>query len=823
MSIERFYSFDEISKIDALDFAKNKLSLRPTDGQNHFNCPWRPGSDSESFLIGDGGWIDFTKSEGDPDHKGGLISLVARVMFNGDIQQAQQHIGDTANLTVVMRPSAVRKNRAQALAEKGYKIAKAYDYHDLSGKVVHQVLRYEHPTDKTLKKEFVQKTPDGWTMSGVKTMLYRLPQWINSDTVYICEGEKDADNLAIAGHPSTTNPSGAGRWEDYYSEWISGKHVIIVEDNDQAGRDRTAWLLFRLRDIAASLRVIRFAGLPEHGDVSDWMLTQMGACDFSGIISDPIDKKTIRKPNGDYESVQEAKEANKTDFCNYVVIEKMENGKTTKERVPKLINDLVAELKVRFLGFPRRIGEQLFDHDRKTGNIETFDKYTSLFAWVQRKSKRCVSWGKGERYVTKEEFFEAIGAEAERYHTISHVPDWPKANGVYYAHGDMPQPDAEHQYFNQFCSLFNNLSSHIDSIMLKAFVAAPLYYIPGVPKPLWILDSEDGPGSGKTRLVEFVAELYGSERHPGVPVKASPYEINHKIEEVNKRLLSDTGRHSRIVFLDNVTGLLRSPNLASMITASHITGRRSYGKGEESRPNNLVYAVTANSATVDSDLAARAMYIMLRRPTYTSTFDTNVLDFIRQYRLHIIADLIDILKTHPGHPGTAPLTRVARFEQDIIQKFCVDVNDYEEFLSNLENKKAETNAEEEQAKCIEETIEHRLVDLMLGNEAAVFIRSDVARMWIEEAVPDLKKGASQDAISLASQLARSGMIKRICAKVRRYPSSKMYRRQGIMWGDFNPESPIKVQIVGKGKDGKPGIVSMYHQPPSAAVMEESPI
>ena len=816
-AIERFYSFDEISKLNALDFAKQNLGLQPADGQNHFNCPWRPGSDSESFLIGDGGWTDFTKSEGDPERGGGLISLVARTMFSSDIQRAQQFVGDTAGLTVVMRPSAVRKNRAQTLQDKGYKIAKAYDYLDISGDVVHQVLRYEH-ADPKLKKEFVQRTPSSWSMNGVQTLLYRLPQWINSDTVYICEGEKDADNLAIAGYPSTTNPSGAGRWEDHYNEWLKDKNVVIVEDNDQPGRDRTAWLLFRLKTVAASLRVLRFSTLPEHGDVSDWLLMNMGVANFDSIISAVIDPRTIQKPNEDFEAIQLAKEANKSEFTNYVIIESTESGKTKKDRIPKQINDLVAELKTRFLGFPRRIGEQLFDHDRKTGNIETIDKQAALSAWIQRKSKKCIAWGTGERYVTKEELYEAISAEAERYHTVSHVPDWPPAKGVYYAHGDMPQPDSEHCYFNQFCALFNNLANPVDLIMLKAFVASPLYYIPGVPKPLWIMDSEDGPGSGKTRLVEFVAELYGSERHPGVPVKASPYEINHKIEEVNKRLLSDSGRHSRIVFLDNVTGTLQSANLASMITASHITGRRSYGKGEESRPNNLVYAVTTNSATVDSDLAARAMYIMLKKPNYTSTFDTNVLDFIRQYRLHIIADLIDILKHNPGHPEIAPVTRVARFERDIIHKFCETVEDCELVLSNLETKKSETNIEEEYAKCIEETFEHRLVDLILGNAKAVFIRSEVARMWIEDAIPSLKK-SGPDAIGLVSQLARSGMIQKVNPKVRRYPASKQNRRAGIMWGDFDPAGAIPAQIVGKGKDGKPGIVSMYNQP----ISEELPI
>jgi len=59
---------------------------------------------------------------------------------------------------------------------------------------------------------------------------------------------------------------------------------------------------------------------------------------------------------------------------------------------------------------------------------------------------------------------------------------------------------------------------------------------------------------------------------------------------------------------------------------------------------------------------------------------------------------------------------------------------------------------------------------------------------------------------MVSQLARSGMLKKVHPKIRRYPSNKALRRSGIMWGEFETKSGQVAKIVGKMRDGKPGIV-----------------
>ena len=75
---------------------------------------------------------------------------------------------------------------------------------------------------------------------GVKTFPYRLPELlaaVPSHPVYICEGEKDVENLRERGLVASSNPMGAGKWHDEYSEWFRRRDCIALGDNDDSGRD----------------------------------------------------------------------------------------------------------------------------------------------------------------------------------------------------------------------------------------------------------------------------------------------------------------------------------------------------------------------------------------------------------------------------------------------------------------------------------------------------------------------------------------------------------------------------------------------------------
>src|SRR6185295_18963264 len=146
-------------------------------------------------------------------------------------------------------------------------IEKVYSYTDALGVEVYQAIRLK-------PKSFRQRHAVGgewvWSMDGVERVLYRLPEVIKSETVWIVEGEKDADSLALLGFCATCNVGGAGKWLDAYTELLSGKEIILCGDNDDAGRKHIQ-LVFD--SVATKARSVRFVKISTVKDVSDYIAT----------------------------------------------------------------------------------------------------------------------------------------------------------------------------------------------------------------------------------------------------------------------------------------------------------------------------------------------------------------------------------------------------------------------------------------------------------------------------------------------------------------------------------------------------------------------
>ena len=155
------------------------------------------------------------------------------------------------------------------------------------GVLLYQKLKYDS------EPKYGQRRPDGnggWisNLNGVKRVLYRLPDLITYDsaTVFITEGEKDADASAALGLCATSADSGT--WKPDLVEPLRGRDVIILPDFDAAGVKRALEAGNALHGVAASIRMIFLPGLTgEQGnkDVSDWLGSGSGARrHFCGIL-----------------------------------------------------------------------------------------------------------------------------------------------------------------------------------------------------------------------------------------------------------------------------------------------------------------------------------------------------------------------------------------------------------------------------------------------------------------------------------------------------------------------------------------------------------
>jgi putative DNA primase/helicase len=185
-----------------------------------------------------------------------------------DACQAGGGILDLAKRLDIAPPEHPKTRRQ---SEPG-RITAIYDYRDEARTLLYQTIRYE-------PKDFVQRRPDGkgghvWNLHGARLVLYRLPEIIAADqdaTVYVVEGEKDADNAAKAGILATTSPLGAGKWRTEYAEFLRGRYVVALPDNDDAGRSHSLTVASSLFGVAARVKVLDLPGLPPKGDLSDWL------------------------------------------------------------------------------------------------------------------------------------------------------------------------------------------------------------------------------------------------------------------------------------------------------------------------------------------------------------------------------------------------------------------------------------------------------------------------------------------------------------------------------------------------------------------------
>jgi len=167
-------------------------------------------------------------------------------------------------------PARVESPETPKPSKTPAKIVSTYDYRDEAGVLLMQAVRME-------PKTFRQRRPDGdgwaWSVKDVRQVPYRLPELMAAPdaTVYLVEGEKDADRLAALGLVATTNAGGAGKWTAAHSEFLRGRRVVVLPDNDTAGQAHAKKVLKSLRGIATDVRVVELPGLPEKGDVSDWL------------------------------------------------------------------------------------------------------------------------------------------------------------------------------------------------------------------------------------------------------------------------------------------------------------------------------------------------------------------------------------------------------------------------------------------------------------------------------------------------------------------------------------------------------------------------
>jgi len=165
-------------------------------------------------------------------------------------------------------------------------IIKTYDYTNQVGRLLYQIVRFE-------PKDFRQRRHDGnggwlYNLQGVERTIFRLPVVTNAiqswENIYIVEGEKDVLALEEQGFVATCNSGGAGKWLKKFGEYFRGAHVVIIPDNDPPGRKHALDVATSCYGKAESVRIVELPGLPEKGDVSDWLALDHTAEELRALV-----------------------------------------------------------------------------------------------------------------------------------------------------------------------------------------------------------------------------------------------------------------------------------------------------------------------------------------------------------------------------------------------------------------------------------------------------------------------------------------------------------------------------------------------------------
>jgi hypothetical protein len=176
-------------------------------------------------------------------------------------------------------------------------VVSEYGYTDERGHPLFTKVRYE-------PKGFSVKRPDGrggWIPGlgeGTPRVLYRLPDVVaavrDGRTVYLAEGEKDADRLAGLGYAATCNHDGAAKngqrpkWRPEYGDLLRGADVVIVADRDEAGITHAQAAAADLKTKAKSVAIVQSAVTSEHADVSDHLDAGYGIGDLVPVAASDL-------------------------------------------------------------------------------------------------------------------------------------------------------------------------------------------------------------------------------------------------------------------------------------------------------------------------------------------------------------------------------------------------------------------------------------------------------------------------------------------------------------------------------------------------------
>jgi hypothetical protein len=558
---------------------------------------------------------------------------------------------------------------------KGTIVAR-YVYRDKNGNDYTRVNRF-------VPKAFSQDFWDGseWRPGGPKGdhIPYHLPEIIDrrEDDIYICEGEKDADNLAALGFLTTTNQDGAGKWYESMNPWFYERVVYVVPDKDAAGINHAKLIGRNLRNLAKEICLVelKLEDDLKRKDLSDW-----------------IEKHSATREDWIKWVAENARPIKSNDM---VIINPARPWKVVDETEKALAKRDYIDVLVRNFKLVQPIFRQKFIEAADGYKVESIhlSEYTvSKLRYVVM--KHAVDYYISKVYKDGPRTIEAVPSDAilseflEKQHwalnqvtglinTPTLRPDgslielrgFDKATGLWLEPDSnmkihLPKRSTKKEAIKALELLSDLLkecafNSELDRAVALAgiltvvsrggFTHAPAFFFTA-PKA----------GMGKTFIVDLTSHIAFGRRAPVIPAIKNP-------EEMEKRLASVLLDAPPMMCLDNMTFNLNEPLLCMMVSGGDDINVRILGKSKIANCEwRGTFFGTGNNVTPSGDMIRRSLLCKLDTRTENPeqrSFNANPINIVMGDRAKYVTAALTIAKAYYDSREKVELPAYAGFEE----------------------------------------------------------------------------------------------------------------------------------------------------------------
>lgn len=565
-----------------------------------------------------------------------------------------------------------------------------YPYRNAEGSEVRQKLRFEPKNFRIRHKdaatgEWVYKAGNG------PAVLYRLPELktaiAEGRTVFVVEGEKDADRLAALALAATTNIEGAAqpnqraKWRKDYTEQLRGAaRVILLPDNDAPGRAHMAHVAQELAGKVADIRVLELPGLPDKGDVSDW-LNAGHTVEELEALADQAKPAASTAPPEEADIPEPTATSQRKVTLNVVagdfpeLVDETESALIAHE--PNLFqrsNELVRVIVSRaetVHGISRPRGKLLIAPLDAESLLDKLNRCIRWQRWNLRKSDwkpcnaprpvatallaRCGEW-------RVPHLVGVVTAPTLRPDgTVIEKPGYDAATGLLLVPNgaDFPplpaRPTRDHGraaldfIHEEVLSGFPFAETHDRSAALSAILTACIRHALRTA-PLHAFDAPRA-GSGKSLLADVVALIATGGTATHMSFAPEP-------DEMRKRILAVLMQGDSVINLDNIEGPLHGESLCTALTGETFSERLLGVNRTATAPTTCTWLATGNNLILQGDMTRRVIPCQLdpqcERPE-ERRFNRNLHEWIPPNRPALVAAALTALRAYiaAGKPRQA--------------------------------------------------------------------------------------------------------------------------------------------------------------------------